>query len=95
MSERPPMDVHFEQEPVPAIAYRSHLAVYEEALIKGRFIGRYWNGAGFLSPWEDVRLDPTTHPTPQAFWIELDGQLLHSHWQWGGRNRKRTTASCM
>ncbi len=44
------VDVRFEQEPIPAIAYRSHLTVYEEALFDGRFVGRYWNGAGFMSP---------------------------------------------
>jgi len=81
-------DVSIEQEPVPTVAYRSHLTVYEEALIGGRFVGRYWNAAGFLSPWDDVRLDPAKHPTPQAFWIELDGQLLHSYWQWVGARQE-------
>ncbi len=83
------VDVRFEQEPVPTIAYRSHLIVYEEALVDGRFVGRCWNGAGFMSPWEDVRTDPAKHPTPQAFWIELDGQLLHSHWTWGGLTQEQ------
>jgi len=35
-----------------------------------------------------VHTDPAKHPTPQAFWIELDGQLLHSHWIWGGLTRE-------
>ncbi len=31
----------------PTITYRSALVVYEESLIKGRFVGRGWNGSGF------------------------------------------------
>ncbi len=34
-----------------------------------------------------MRLDPAKHPTPQAFWLEIDGQLLASHWQWGVGSR--------
>jgi alpha-galactosidase len=76
-------DVHLVEEPFPTVSYRSGLCVYEESLMHGRFVGRGWNGAGFVGP-EAERFDPATHPTPQAFWIELDGQLLASHWEWGG-----------
>ena len=33
--------------------------------------------------------DPAKHPAPQAFWVELDGQLLRSHWEWGGCKQHR------
>lgn len=77
-------DVHLVTEPEPTIGYRTALAAYEESLIGGRFVGRSWNGAGYLNAWDDVRLDPAKHPTPQAFWLEIDGQLLASHWEWAG-----------
>ena len=51
-------------------------------MIKGRYVGRSWNAAGWLNDWESPRLDPARHPAPQAFWLEIDGQLLASHWQW-------------
>ncbi len=54
-------------------------------------MGRSWNGAGYINAWEDVRLDPTKHPTPQAFWLEVDGQLLGSHWEWVGFERAERT----
>jgi alpha-galactosidase len=76
------VDVHLEQEPAPTVAYRSQLTVYEESLINGQLVARAWNGAGFINPWEDARLDPARHPTPFTFWVEVDGQLLHSHWEW-------------
>lgn len=74
-----------QQEPFPTLAYRTAMNVYEESLIRGRLVGRAWNGAGFANAWEDgVRLDPNKHPTPQSFWLEIDGQLLASHWAWVG-----------
>jgi alpha-galactosidase len=84
-------DVQLTTDPAPTIGYRTALVAYEESLIKGRFVGRSWNGAGFLNDWESPRLDPAKHPTPQAFWIELDGQLLASHWEWAGFERSPVT----
>ncbi len=86
--ESPYVDVYCVAAPFPTIAYRSGLTVYEESLVNGQFVGRAWNGAGFINP-EAERFDPSTHPTPQAFWIELDGQLLGSHWEWAGLQQER------
>lgn len=80
------VDAYSFTEPYPTVVYRSGLTVYEESLVHGQFVGRAWNGAGFINP-EAERFDPGTHPTPQAFWIELDGQLLGSHWEWVGVQR--------
>jgi len=68
----------------PTVHYRTGLVVYEESLINGQFVGRAWNGAGFLNAWDSGLVDPKRHPTPQAFWLEIDGQLLASHWDWAG-----------
>ena len=79
-------DVFFQEEPEPTVSYRSRLAVYEESLTRGRFVGRGWNAAGFIS-FYDGRIDPLLDPTPQAFWLEMDGHLLGSHWVWDGVER--------
>lgn len=63
------------------VTYRSGLVAYQESLIRGQFVGRSWNGSGYTNP-ESERFDPALHPAPQAFWVELDGQLLWSHWEW-------------
>jgi alpha-galactosidase len=76
-------DVHCAEGPEPTVTYRTALAVYEESLIRGGFVGRGWNGAGFVN-FYDGRLDPLQHPAPQAFWLEIDGQLLASDWEWAG-----------
>ena len=76
-------DVCLAEGEAPIVTYRTALAVYEESLIKGRFVGLGWNGAGFVNIY-DGRLDPDQHPMPQAFWLEIDGQLLASDWVWVG-----------
>jgi alpha-galactosidase len=76
------IDIYLMDDPARTITYRSGLVAYQESLIRGQFVGRGWNGSGYTNP-EVERLDPAKHPTPQAFWVELDGQLLRSHWEWG------------
>lgn len=76
-------DVILTEGDEPMVTYRTALAGYEESLIKGRFVGRGWNGSGYI-PFYDGRSNPASHPTPQAFWVELDGQLLASEWEWAG-----------
>lgn len=76
-------DVFLTSDPDPTISYRSGLAAYQESLRGGQLVGRGWNGSGYTNP-EPERFDPASHPAPQAFWLEVDGQLLRSHWQWSG-----------
>lgn len=80
-------DVHLVDSPVPTLSYRTGMTVYEESLIKGRYVGRGWNGAGFMNFYEG-RLEPDQHYAPQAFWLEIDGQLLASDWSWVGLERR-------
>jgi len=80
-------DVVLVEGEAPTVTYRTAFAVYEESLIKGRFVGRGWKGSGYV-PFYDGRIDPATHPAPQAFSIELDGQLLASDWEWAGFEKK-------
>ncbi|MFN8442962.1 MAG: alpha-galactosidase [Caldilineaceae bacterium] len=83
-------DLRYQTEPYPTLSFRTAMTVYEESLIHGRLVGRAWNGAGFVNGWEEgLRLDPAKHPTPQAFWLEVDGQLLASHWEWVDLQKKQ------
>lgn len=76
-------DVLFVDQPEPTVSYRTGWVVYEESLTKGQFVGRGWNGAGFVN-FYDGRINPAEHPMPEAFWLEIDGQALASDWQWAG-----------
>ncbi|MDE0462324.1 MAG: alpha-galactosidase [Caldilineaceae bacterium] len=75
-------DIFLSNDPDPTISYRSGLAAYQESLSHGQLVGRGWNGSGYTNP-ESERFDAASHPAPQAFWVEVDGQLLRSHWEWG------------
>ncbi len=74
-------DIFLSNDPDPTISYRSGLAAYQESLSRGQLVGRGWNGSGYTNP-EPERIDAGSHPAPQAFWVEVDGQLLRSHWEW-------------
>lgn len=91
-SETAYTDIHVSTEPFPTISYRTGLTVYEESLVRGQLVSRAWNAAGFINP-EAERFNPATQPTPQSFWLEIDGQLLASHWQWGGLHQEKTDAT--
>lgn len=72
--------------PAQTVSFRSGLTVYVESLTNGQYVGRQWNAQGQVPP---LDFSPDTHPTPQAFWLEIDGQLLNSHWEWIGLLQER------
>jgi alpha-galactosidase len=74
----------------PIVSYRTGWVVYEESLSKGQFVGRGWNGAGYVN-FYDGRIDPAEYPMPQAFRLEIDGQLLATDWKWGGLEKTAST----
>ncbi|MBA3946744.1 MAG: alpha-galactosidase [Herpetosiphonaceae bacterium] len=76
-------DIHLVETPEVTITYRSGLLAYQEALVRGQWIGCGWNGSGYTNP-PSEHLDPAKYPAPQAFWLEVEGQLLHSFWEYRG-----------
>jgi len=81
-------NVFLSPEPERTITYRTGLVVYQEGLVDGQFVGLGWNGSGATNSAPEY-LDPRKHPTPQTFWVELEGQLLRSHWAWGGLEQRQ------
>ncbi len=73
----------------PAIRYTSGLTCYDEALIDGRWVGRYWSGKGFVEPQRLLNWIPPAARAPDAtagldlaaFGLEVDGQSLHYGWE--------------
>ncbi|MDR3709423.1 MAG: alpha-galactosidase [Capsulimonadaceae bacterium] len=76
-------DVAVVEDENHVVSYRSGAVVYEESFQNGRLTGRGWNGAGYLSTY-DGRVDPNAYPGANSFWLEIDGQLLGSDWEWDG-----------
>ena len=94
-SERPSnVEISFAKLGALQVArYVSGTTVREEALEHGRLIGLYWSATGQVQR-EDVtasltrqdnfgipKLDPLAQ-TLQAFELEIDGQSLHTGWEW-------------
>lgn len=76
----------------PGIRYESGLTIYDEALIDGHWVGRYWSSIGRVQP--DVEpppdgappreLDPPSLLDRSAFGLAIDGVELAGGWAWGG-----------
>jgi alpha-galactosidase len=84
-------DVLLADGPEPIVSYRTGWVVYEESLSKGQFVGRGWNGAGYVN-FYDGRLNPDEYPMPEAFRLEIDGQLLATDWKWAGLQKLPSAA---
>lgn len=72
----------------PVVSYRTGWVVYEESLTNGQWVGRGWNGAGYIN-FYDGRVKPDEQRMPEAFRLEIDGQSMVNAWKWGGL--KKTT----
>ena len=82
------MDIVVSERPAMTVSYRSGLMVYEEGLRDGRWVSLSYNANGHLMA-ANCRPEPTWMPyksfaAPEAFRLNIDGQSMHSHWQWGG-----------
>jgi len=73
------------EQPEPTISYRTGWVVYEESLTKDNSWARV-ERRGFVN-FYDGRLNPSDYPMPEAFSLEIDGQLLASDWKWAGLER--------
>jgi alpha-galactosidase len=81
--------VRFQRAEMPVVRYTSGLAIHEEALVDGRWIGRYWSDTGFVEPERNLSWLEKAAFTPQqsagldlaAFGLELGGQSLHFGWE--------------
>lgn len=71
---------------IPSIRYTSGLTVYDEALLDGIWISRYWASDGKVTAEHHIAetLPEQFFTLPlNSFCLEIDGQALHKHWQWG------------
>ena len=73
----------------PGVCYVSGLTVYDEMLIGGRWIGRYWASNGFIEHEQSLEWATEAAYWPMAtvgidlhaFGLEVDGQSLHFGWE--------------
>lgn len=70
----------------PGVRYTSGLTIYDEALVDGHWIGRYWSATGRVKPEIQLARDlPELKPDRlDAFRIVLDDSDLAGGWTWVG-----------
>jgi len=85
------VDVQVSEGTPPSIRYQSGSTVYDEALLQGRWVCRYWSSDGktlsechVQEPLNDTMVTLPLH----TFCLEMDGQSLHTHWEWQGATVK-------
>ena len=93
-NEKSFVNIEFPDTGIPEARYTSGLAVYDEVLLDGQWVGRYWSATGRVKPeavcarqMASVKDAHTfrgeAYPKPiHAFELEIDGQRLHDHWKW-------------
>ena len=76
------------------VSYRTANFVYEEGLFEGRFVSLSYNASGYMMAANYIPapsyMDIRRFPQPESFRIEVDGQSLCSHWEWGGFEKTET-----
>src|SRR5438067_5278361 len=83
-SAPPDTEVKFRNDGIPGVRYRSGLTIYDEALVDGRLVGRYWSTNGSIKPeghLEEEKRARDLLPT-DAFILRVDDQMLDHNWRW-------------
>jgi alpha-galactosidase len=81
-------------EPEPRVRYLSGLTIYDEALVDGRWIGRYWSAVGRVKPEVQLARDlpELADERLDAFHLAVDGQPLDGRWEWEGLEEREGTS---
>ncbi|MHB1294448.1 MAG: alpha-galactosidase [Anaerolineae bacterium] len=79
-------DVTFRSEAEPGVRYTSGLTIYDEMLLDGELIGRYWSPSGQIRPETHLTLERVRAMRAKApmasFRLALAGEEISGGWQW-------------
>ena len=76
--------------PEPIISYRTGWVVYEESLTQGQFVGRGWNGAGYINFYDGRLIPPNITSRKLSGWISTARRWLPTGSGEASRKRRRT-----
>jgi len=87
--------LHVTTDPEPHVRYVSGLTIYDEALVDGHWIGRYWSGVGRVKPEIQLVRDlpELAGERLDAFRLSIDGQELEGGWTWAGHTESEATSA--
>ena len=84
----PYTDITPHLSPTQGLRYMTGLMVYDEALMDGRLLGRYWSPCGQV--WPEMHLSPERFQGAirqgvlEVFRLGIEGQDLREGWVWAG-----------
>jgi hypothetical protein len=77
------VSVQIRPEPDTGVSYRSGLTIYDESLIGGHLVGRYWSATGTIKPPRHLLEERSAFdllPTA-AFEMRLNDRILDRSWR--------------
>lgn len=82
-------------QPSPHVRYTSGLTIYDEALVAGHWIGRYWASTGRVKPEIQLARDlpELADESLDAFRLSIDGRALEGGWGWAGATESETRSA--
>src|SRR5437773_11188578 len=80
----PNTEVKFRNDGISGVRYRSGLTIYDEALVDGRLVGRYWSTNGSIKPEGHIGEEKRARDLlpADAFILRVDDRILDRNWIW-------------
>ena len=91
LSAQPFVDVKTRPAPNAGARYSSELTIYDEGLLDGRLVGRYWSPIGRLRAEKEMKAAEYASPWADAFLIEIGGNAVRPQWNWVGAKTQGAT----
>lgn len=78
------VDVKARPLPNAGARFSSELTIYDEGMLDGRLVGRYWSPIGRLRAEKEMEPKEYASPWADAFLIEIGGNAVRQQWTWVG-----------
>jgi alpha-galactosidase len=85
------MDVRTRPHPNAGARFSSELTIYDEGMLDGRLVGRYWSPIGRLRAEKEMEPKEYASPWADAFLIEIGGNAVRQQWTWVGAKSEGAT----
>jgi alpha-galactosidase len=79
---QPLVDVKTRPAPNAGARYSSELTIYDEGLLDGRLVGRYWSPIGRVRAEKEMEAKEYASPWANAFQLEIGGNAVRPQWNW-------------
>ena len=80
----PFVDIKLRTGDKPGARFSNELTIYDEGLLQGRLVGRYWSTIGRVRAEKEISDTEFASPWAESFYLEIGGRPVSSNWTWVG-----------